>query len=128
LSASRGFSPGNRRSANGGCGSWRSGAAYDPAVFAAHGIDLAATRLLCVKATNHFRAAFAKRCAAIFDVDCPGPMIVDAERVPRVDDPGASLPGGGSRCDDETSCAVWPLPLLSSDRSIEMPTTAGSPQ
>lgn len=47
--------------------------ANDPAFFALHGIDLAATRLLCVKAKNHFRAAFAARCAAIIDVDCPGP-------------------------------------------------------
>jgi microcystin degradation protein MlrC len=55
----------------------RIGAANDPAFFAAQGIDLAATRLLCVKAKNHFRAAFEPRCAAIIDVDCPGPASAD---------------------------------------------------
>jgi microcystin degradation protein MlrC len=55
----------------------RIGAANDPAFFAAQGIDLAATRLLCVKAKNHFRAAFEPRCAAIIDVDCPGPASTD---------------------------------------------------
>ena len=57
------------------------GPANDPAFFAAHGIDLAATRLLCVKAKNHFRAAFAERCAAIIDVDCPGPAMADVARL-----------------------------------------------
>lgn len=47
--------------------------ADDPAFYGLHGIDLEATRLLCVKAKNHFRAAFAERCLAIIDVDCPGP-------------------------------------------------------
>jgi microcystin degradation protein MlrC len=47
--------------------------ASDPAFFALHGIDLARTRLLCVKANDRFRAAFQDRCAAIVDVDCPGP-------------------------------------------------------
>jgi microcystin degradation protein MlrC len=45
--------------------------ANDPPSFAAHGIDLEVTRLLCVKANNYFRAAFAERCAASIDVDCP---------------------------------------------------------
>ncbi len=59
------------------------GAANDPAFFEAHGIDLAATRLLCVKAKNHFRAAFASRCAAIIDVDCPGPAMANLDRLRR---------------------------------------------
>jgi len=61
------------------------GPANDPAFFAAHGIDLAATRLLCVKAKNHLRAAFAERCAAIIDVDCPGPAMVDVARLRGID-------------------------------------------
>jgi microcystin degradation protein MlrC len=68
------------------------GPANDPAFFAAHGIDLAATRLLCVKAKNHFRAAFAERCAAIIDVDCPGPAMVDVEKLRHVIDRGDSQP------------------------------------
>jgi len=64
------------------------GPANDPAFFVAHGIDLAATRLLCVKAKNHFRAAFAERCAAIIDVDCPGPAMADVARLRRYSDRG----------------------------------------
>jgi len=54
----------------------------DPAYFALHGIDLAATRLLCVKAKNHFRAAFAPLCRRIIDVAAPGPAAVDLTHLP----------------------------------------------
>ena len=60
----------------------RVGPANDPAFFALHGIDLARTRLLCVKAKNHFRAAFRDRCVAIIDADCPGPAAADLRRLP----------------------------------------------
>lgn len=56
--------------------------ANDPAFFALHGIDLDALRLLCVKAKNHFRAAFLPRCAAIIDVDAPGPASLDLRLLP----------------------------------------------
>ncbi|MCL4744515.1 MAG: M81 family metallopeptidase [Burkholderiaceae bacterium] len=58
------------------------GAANDPAFFALHAIDFAATRLLCVKAKNHFRGAFAAICAAIVDADCPGPAAADLASLP----------------------------------------------
>jgi microcystin degradation protein MlrC len=58
--------------------------ANDPAFFAHHGIDLTATRLLCVKAKNHFHAAFAPRCAAIIEVDAPGPAMADLSQLPFV--------------------------------------------
>jgi microcystin degradation protein MlrC len=45
----------------------------DPGYFALHGIDLTQVGLLCVKAKNHFRAAFSPLTRAIIDVDCPGP-------------------------------------------------------
>ncbi len=54
----------------------------DPAYFALHGIDLARTRLLCVKAKNHFRAAFAPLCRRIIDVAAPGPAAVDLRQLP----------------------------------------------
>ncbi len=54
----------------------------DPAYFALHGIDLGATRLLLVKAKNHFRAAFGPLCAAIIEVDAPGPASPDLTRYP----------------------------------------------
>lgn len=60
----------------------RIGAANDPAFFKAHAIDLAATRLLCVKAKNHFRAAFEPLTSAIVDVDCPGPASADLSALP----------------------------------------------
>ncbi|WP_198370547.1 M81 family metallopeptidase [Roseomonas rosulenta] len=60
----------------------RKEAAVDPAFFALHGIDLAATRLLANKAKNHFRAAFAGRCAAIVECDAPGPAALDLAGLP----------------------------------------------
>ena len=56
--------------------------ADDPAFFALHQIDPATLRLLCVKAKNHFRAAFAQRCSEIIDCDAPGPACVDLARLP----------------------------------------------
>lgn len=56
--------------------------ANDPAFFDLHGIDLAQTRLLCVKAKNHFRAAFEPLCARIIDCDTPGPASADLSHLP----------------------------------------------
>ncbi|WP_028601161.1 M81 family metallopeptidase [Ottowia thiooxydans] len=56
--------------------------ANDPGFFALHGIDLDASRLLCVKAKNHFRAAFLDRCQAIIDTDVPGPSALDLDLLP----------------------------------------------
>jgi microcystin degradation protein MlrC len=55
--------------------------ANDPAFFEHQGIDLERVRLLCVKAKNHFHAAFAPRCAAIIEADCPGPAMADLSRL-----------------------------------------------
>jgi microcystin degradation protein MlrC len=57
-------------------------AAVDPAFFVLHGIDLGATRLLANKAKNHFRAAFAERCAAIVECDLPGPASLGLSVLP----------------------------------------------
>ena len=53
-------------------------------LFDLHGIDLARTRLLCVKAKNHFRAAFAGRCRRIVDIDAPGPAMLDLRALRRM--------------------------------------------
>jgi microcystin degradation protein MlrC len=45
----------------------------DPAYFRLHGIDPRSVPLLCVKAKNHFRAAFTDMARCLVDVDCPGP-------------------------------------------------------
>jgi microcystin degradation protein MlrC len=65
--------------------------ADDPAFYALHGIDPSTLRLLCVKAKNHFRAAFAGRCRAIIDCDAPGPACVDLSRLPFRNVPAARL-------------------------------------
>ena len=57
-------------------------AADDPAFYALHGVDLNSLRLLCVKAKNHFRAAFAERCVRIIDCDAPGPACQDLSQLP----------------------------------------------
>lgn len=57
-------------------------ACNDPAFFALHGVDLSAVRLLCVKAKNHFRAAFAPLCTTIVDADAPGPASLDLASLP----------------------------------------------
>jgi microcystin degradation protein MlrC len=49
----------------------------DPAWLALHGIDLDEDLLLCVKAKNHFRAAFGDRLKTIIEVDAPGPATAD---------------------------------------------------
>lgn len=56
----------------------------DPAFFDLHGIDLTRTRLLCVEAKNHFRAAFAGRCRRIVDIDAPGPAMLDLRALRRM--------------------------------------------
>jgi len=54
----------------------------DPAWCRMHGIDPAALGLWCVKAKNHFRAAFAPQLRRIIDVDTPGPAALDLARLP----------------------------------------------
>jgi microcystin degradation protein MlrC len=54
----------------------------DPAYFELHGIALDRVRLICVKAKNHFRAAFAPLCRAIVEVDAPGPAGFDLRQFP----------------------------------------------
>jgi microcystin degradation protein MlrC len=39
-------------------------------------------KFLCVKAKNHFRAAFAPLCSAIVEVDTPGPAGIDLAKMP----------------------------------------------
>jgi microcystin degradation protein MlrC len=64
----------------------------DLAYFALHGIDVREVRLLCVKAKNHFRAAFAPVCAAMVEVDTPGPAGIDLSKLPYKYAPRAELP------------------------------------
>ncbi|MHA1599261.1 MAG: M81 family metallopeptidase [Alphaproteobacteria bacterium] len=65
----------------------------DLAYFDLHGIDLGALSLLCVKAKNHFRAAFKEVCAEIIDVDTRGPASADLRRLRYRRVPPDRLPG-----------------------------------
>lgn len=51
----------------------------DPGYFALHGIDLAGTGLLCVKAKNHFRAGFGPITRCIIECDAAGPAAVSLD-------------------------------------------------
>lgn len=50
---------------------------HDPGLLALHGIAPDEVKLLCVKAKNHFRAAFKPLLADIIDVDAPGPAALE---------------------------------------------------
>jgi microcystin degradation protein MlrC len=54
----------------------------DPEYFRLHGIDVAAAGLVCAKAKNHFRAAFAEVFDPIVEVDTPGPAAADLRTLP----------------------------------------------
>ncbi len=69
----------------------------DPGYFILHGIDLGATRLLCVKAKNHFRAAFGPLCSDIIDIDAPGPASPELSHFRFRHLPAALCPGGARR-------------------------------
>lgn len=58
------------------------GSAHDPAFYALHGVDFAEVAVLCVKAKNHFRAAFGAVCPVMIDIDAPGPAALDIARFP----------------------------------------------
>ena len=44
-------------------------------------IDLSEVALFCVKAKNHFRAAFGPLCGAMVTIDAPGPAPADLRRL-----------------------------------------------
>jgi microcystin degradation protein MlrC len=52
---------------------------------------------LCVKAKNHFRAAFEPLCRTIVDVDCPGPAAADLAALPFRRAPPSRAGVGGSQ-------------------------------
>jgi microcystin degradation protein MlrC len=66
--------------------------ANDPAFFHLHGIDIEQERLLCVKAKNHFRAAFDAICTEIIDIDAPGPACLDMTMLPFIPELKARIP------------------------------------
>lgn len=55
---------------------------HDPGLLALHGLDLSQLQLLCVKAKNHFRAAFEAQCQVIIDIDAPGPAALNLQLLP----------------------------------------------
>ncbi|MBF5092845.1 MULTISPECIES: M81 family metallopeptidase [unclassified Novosphingobium] len=65
---------------------------HDPGLLEALGIDLAAIDLFCVKAKNHFRAAYAERFGTIIPCDAPGPAALDIAAFPFVRAPAHLYP------------------------------------
>lgn len=55
---------------------------FSPAVFTELGIDLAAKKIVVVKSSNHFHAAFAPIAAGVLYVDCGGPYPPDPAKIP----------------------------------------------
>ncbi len=55
---------------------------FSPPVFTNLGIDLAARKIVVVKSSNHFFAAFAPIAAKITYVDCGGPYPPDPAKIP----------------------------------------------
>lgn len=55
---------------------------FAPEVFTRLGVDLATKRIVVVKSSNHFHAAFAPIAAGIIHVDCGGPYPPDPARIP----------------------------------------------
>ncbi len=55
---------------------------FNPAVFTRLGIDLTAKKVVVVKSSNHFYAAFAPLATAVIYVDCGGPYPPDPARIP----------------------------------------------
>lgn len=66
--------------------------ANDPAFFHLHGIEIEKEQLLCVKAKNHFRAAFDTICTEIIDIDAPGPACLDMTMLPFIPELKARIP------------------------------------
>jgi microcystin degradation protein MlrC len=54
---------------------------FHPAVFTSLGIDLKAKKIVVVKSSNHFYAAFAPLASAVIYVDCGGPYPPDPARI-----------------------------------------------
>lgn len=54
----------------------------DLAYMELHGIDIARVKLLCVKAKNHFRAAYGPHLRQVVECDTAGPAAIDLTQLP----------------------------------------------
>ena len=70
---------------------------FSPGVFTAVGVDLAATRAVIVKSTQHFRAGFDPVATRTFYVDTPGALSLDFARIPYRKAPRDLWPLNGAR-------------------------------
>jgi len=68
----------------------------DRGYFVLHGLDPAHAGLVCVKAKNHFRAAFGGTFCRIIDCDTAGPAALDLARLPFRNVPRERLPRAAS--------------------------------
>lgn len=55
--------------------------AYDTAIFESHGLTMSDFKILVVKSSVHFRAAFAPHASKLIPVKCRGALELDASRL-----------------------------------------------
>ena len=55
---------------------------FSPEAFTSMGIDIRRKKIVVVKSSNHFHAAFSKVAAAIHHLDCGGPFPPDVRKIP----------------------------------------------
>lgn len=68
------------------------GQTFDPEVFLLHGIDIRRYRIVALKGSQHFRAAFDPIATAIVTADAPGFTTLHPEQFPRCHAPGPLWP------------------------------------
>ena len=54
---------------------------YDIEIFQSHGLSLKDFKILVVKSSVHYRAAFGPHCTKMFSVECPGGLVVDPKNL-----------------------------------------------
>lgn len=54
---------------------------YDIEIFQSHGLSLKDFKILVVKSSVHYRAAFGPHCKKAFSVECPGGLVVDPKNL-----------------------------------------------
>lgn len=54
---------------------------YDIEIFQSHGLSLKDFKILVVKSSVHYKAAFGPHCKKAFSVECPGGLVVDPKNL-----------------------------------------------
>lgn len=54
---------------------------YDIEIFQSHGLSLKDFKIIVVKSSVHYKAAFGPHCRKMFSVECPGGLVVDPKNL-----------------------------------------------